>query len=112
MTNITDEFMLEMLSTTKPYCVLILWAGPNSNHPDREKIVWEHGRRNFVLRAEGLLSIVCPVSGGGEVSGIGIFNAAVEEVKKIMDEDPAVKAGVFVYDLYASRSFPGDCLPG
>jgi hypothetical protein len=49
------------------------------------------------LRAEGVLSIVCPISDGSDVAGIGIFNASVEEVKSIMDEDPGAKAGVFVY---------------
>jgi hypothetical protein len=29
-----------------------------------------------------------------------------------MDEDPAVKAGVFVYEVHPCRSFPGDSLPG
>jgi hypothetical protein len=29
-----------------------------------------------------------------------------------MDEDPAVKEGIFAYELHASRSFPGDMLPG
>ncbi len=79
--------------------------------PGVEKIVWEHGRRNFALRAEGILSIVCPVLDESDVRGIGIFNATAEETKKIMDEDPGVRAGVFVYEVHPSRSFPGDCLP-
>ncbi|MGA9080638.1 MAG: hypothetical protein WB581_10475 [Halobacteriota archaeon] len=53
-----------------------------------EKIIWEHGRRNFALRADCVLSIVCAVSDESNVSGVGIFNAPVEEVRKIMDEDP------------------------
>ncbi len=76
-----------------------------------ESIIWEHGRRNFALRADGVLPIVCPVSDGSDVSGIGIFNASVEETKKIMDEDPGVQAGVFVYELHPCRSFPGSSLP-
>ena len=111
MTEITDEFMRQMISRTRNYCVVILKAGPNRNKPGVEKIIWEHGRRNFALRAEGLLSIVCPVSDGSDVSGVGIFNADIDEVKLIMDEDPAVKEGVFVYEIHACRSFPGDSLP-
>src|ERR1700750_1802689 len=111
MSTITDDFMREMLRQTKPYCVVILKTGPNKHMEGVEKIIWEHGRRNFELRANGLLSIVCPVSDGGDVSGIGIFNAPVEAVKKIMDEDPGVQAGVFVYEIHACRSFPGDSLP-
>ena len=111
VTTITDEFMQQMLSKTKQYCVVILKAGPNRNDEGVEKIIWEHGRRNFALRAEGVLSIVCAVSDASNVSGVGIFNAPVDEVKKIMDEDPGVKAGVFVYEVHAGRSFPGDNLP-
>jgi hypothetical protein len=58
-----------------------------------------------------VLSIICPVADGSDVSGVDIFNATIEEVKKIIDEDPGVKAGVFVYEMHACRSFPGDSLP-
>ena len=111
MITISDEFMRQMLATTRKYCVVILKAGPNRHKDGVEKIIWEHVRRNFVLRAEGVLSIVCPISDESNVTAVGIFNADVEEVKKIMDEDPGVKAGVFVYEIHASRSFPGDSLP-
>ena len=76
--------------TSKNYCIVILKAGPHKNQDGAEKIIWEHGRRNFALRADGVLSIVCPISDGSNVSGVSIFNAPVEEVKKIMDEDPGV----------------------
>lgn len=111
MTTITDEFMKQMIAGTRNYCIVILKAGPNRYEPGVEKIIWEHGRRNFSLRADGILSIVCPVVDGSNVSGVGIFNANEDEVRKIMDEDPAVKAEVFVYETHASRSFPGDSLP-
>jgi hypothetical protein len=76
-----------------------------------EDIIWEHGRRNFSLRADGLLAIVCPVRDGSDVCGVGIFTVSPQETASIMDEDPGVKAGVFVYELHACRSFPGDALP-
>jgi hypothetical protein len=109
-TPITDEFMQQMLTASKNYCVVILLEGPRKNPPGAEKIVWEHGRRNFQLRAEGVLSIVCPVVDGTDIKGIGIFNASVEETKRIMDEDPGVQAGIFVYQAHLCRSFPGDRL--
>jgi len=110
MLTITDEFMHEMLKKTKQYSIVILKAGPKKKEQGSEKIIWEHGRRNFSLRQEGLLSIVCPISDGSDVSGLGIFNASVEETKKIMDEDPAVKDGIFFYEIHPCRSFPGDSL--
>lgn len=111
MVTISDEFMQKMLPLAKNYCIVILMTGPKRNEPGVEKIIWEHGRRNFTLRADRVLPIVCPVDDGSNVKGVGIFNAPVEQVKKIMDEDPGVKAGVFVYEIHACRGFPGDCLP-
>lgn len=111
MQKITDEFMKQMLPKAKQYVICILKAGPKRNQSGVEKIIWEHGRRNFALRADGVLSIVCPVIDGSDVRGIGIFNTSVEETKKIMGEDPGVKAEVFVYELHTCRSFPGDSLP-
>jgi hypothetical protein len=112
MTNITDEYMKEMLPKTKEYSIVILKPVPgNDGGRDLKKIIWEHGRRNFALRADGLLSIVCRVTAESGVSGIGIFNASPEETKKIMDADPAVIAGIFVYEVHPCRSFPGDSLP-
>ena len=111
MTTITDEFMRQRISATRNYCIVILKAGPKKHEEGAETIIWEHGRRNFALRADGVLSIVCPISDGSNVSGIGIFNTTVEAVQKIMDEDPAVQAGVLIYEIHACRSFPGDSLP-
>ena len=110
MKTITDEYMRQMLPTAKSYCLVILKATPKSYEPGADKIVWEHGRRNFGLREEGVLSIVCPVRDGSEVSGIYIFNIGVEPARQIMDEDPGVKAGVFTYEVHECRGFPGQCL--
>jgi hypothetical protein len=110
--DITDEYMRSMLQTTKAYTVVILKAGPNKQAEGADAIVWEHARRNFSLRADRLLSIVCPINDGSDVSGVGIFDLDPDETAKVMDDDPGVKAGVFVYELHPCRSFPGDTLPG
>jgi hypothetical protein len=110
MAQITDEFMKEMLAKTKQYCIVILKDGPNCRKEDAKKIVWEHGRRNFALRRDGIMPIVCPISDDSNVSGIAIFNVSLDETKKIMDADPGVEAGIFVYEIHPCRSFSGDCL--
>ena len=109
-TTISNEFMQRILATAKDYCVMILRQGPTLSQAGADKIVWEHGRRNFQLRAEGVLSIVCPVVDGGDIKGICIFDASVEETRRIMDEDPGVRAGIFVYETHLCRGFPGDSL--
>ena len=103
--------MKQMLAKTKCYCIVILKDGPNRTVEDAKRIVWEHGRRNFALRRDGVLPIVCPVSDDVGIAGFGIFNSSAEDTKKLMDEDPSVKAGIFVYEIYVCRSFPGDSLP-
>lgn len=110
MTAISDEMMRERLAKTKVYTAVILREGPNGQAEDARTILWEHGRQNFALRELGKLCVVCPVIGGGEVRGIGIFDADAAEVEAIMTDDPAVKAGVLTFEIYACRGFPGDAL--
>ena len=81
--TITNNFMRQSIAGTKKYTIVILKAGQCKTMPGVDKSVWEHGRRNFSLRAEGLLPIVCPVVDGSDVSRIGIFNLSVEETKKV-----------------------------
>ncbi|HTP59641.1 MAG TPA: hypothetical protein VMM82_12035 [Spirochaetia bacterium] len=111
MIEVTDEQMKEMMPKAREYSAVILKKAPAYGMQGTDKIVWEHGRRNFALRAEGILSIVCPVRDGTELSGVGIFNGTVDEIRKVMEEDPGVKAGIFVYEIHACRGFPGDRLP-
>src|SRR5215212_10465336 len=112
MTEITDDDMRAALATTRGYTAVLLKATPARSQPGADEIVWEHGRRNFSLRAGKKLAIVCPVVDGTELRGICLFDAEPDEVRTIMDEDPAVRAGIFTYEVHAVRSFPGDALPG
>jgi hypothetical protein len=111
-TPITDDYMRQMMTTTKPYTLVILTKGPNFHRPDAMNIIWEHGRKNFQLRAEGLLSVVFPIRGEGDKAGVGVFNADIEQTTKLMEADPAIKEGILNFEIHATRSFPGDSLPG
>jgi hypothetical protein len=111
MTAITDEYMKEKLAETKPFTVVILKKGPKYKMPEVFPIIWEHARKNFQLKEAGLLAVVCPVNDGTEVSGVGIFTTNEEETKKLVEEDPAVKAGILVYEIHSTKSFPGSSLP-
>jgi hypothetical protein len=109
--TITDDYIVQMRARARPYSLLIVKSGEARHQDGAEKILWEHEREIYALRVAGLLSIVCPVSDGSELEGIGIFNASVEEVKTLMDEHPGVKAGLFVYEIHPCRGFSGDSLP-
>jgi hypothetical protein len=110
ITYVADDVMQAALATTREYALVILRQGPAYHGEEARTIVWEHGRRNFGLRADGVLNVVCPELDDSEVCGIGIFDASVAEAYTIMAGDPAVQAGVFVYDVHPCRSFPGDAL--
>ena len=109
--EITDTQMRERLAGTRDYTLLILKRTPARATDEAAPIIWEHGRRNMALRAAGALAIVCPATGGGDLAGIGIFPAPPQEVRAIMEQDPAVQAGVLTYELQPVRGFPGDSLP-
>ena len=111
-TEITDEYMRDMRSKSRTYTFLLLKRTAKVADPGAMAVVWEHGRRNHALRAAGILPIVCPTPGDSELAGIGIFNAEPGEAARIMDEDPAVQAGLFTYTLHVCHGFPGDSLPG
>jgi hypothetical protein len=111
MKRFTDDEMNELLPSAKEYSAVVLKAGPNYGSPEAAQIIWEHGRRNFGLRDDGVLAVVLPVMDDSGVCGIGVFDCPVEDAVAIMAADPGVVAGVFVYDVHPCRGFPGDHLP-
>ena len=108
--HITDEYMNDRIAKAKPYALIVLRPNPEYFAAESRPIVWEHGRRNMALQAAGIMPIVCPV-GDDEISGIGIFNTEPDEARAIMADDPGVRAGIFTFEVHASRGFPGDALP-
>ncbi len=112
MRTFTDEEMGQLLPDAKSYSVVILKRGSKYEDDAAPAIIWEHGRRNFGLRDDGVLAVVLPVTDGSEVCGIGVFDATVEATIAIMNDDPGVAAGVFTYEVHPCRGFLGDSLPG
>lgn len=108
---ISDDYMRTALATTRSYTFVILHRASGGEAPDAEAVVWEHGRRNFELRREGQICIVAPVvKDGSDIAGIYIFSTDLETTRRIMEDDPAVEAGIFTYEVHQIRSFPGDAL--
>ncbi len=111
MPEITDEYMQDMLGKSKTYTAMLLRGTEKASGPDAEKIIWEHGRRNFALRDAGKLAIVCPATDESDWAGIAIFDATPEEVERIMADDPGINAGLFTYELHPVLGFPTSSLP-
>lgn len=110
MSAITDDYMREMRSKAKPYTLVILHKTPKINEPGMDKVVWEHGRRNYQMRRDGILNIVGPIRDDTNVCGFYVFPRTPEEVRVILDGDPGVRAGIFTYEFHPAISFPGDKL--
>lgn len=71
--------MNELLPAAKANCVVIPKQSPNFADDTAPTIIWEHGRRNFGLRDDGVLPAVLPVTDGSEMCGVGIFTGAVDD---------------------------------
>ena len=112
--EITDEYMQEQLGASATYTVALMYRGPRYDDDGARELIWEHGRRNFALRAQGVLDIVLPMPPGPGAApplrGLAIFSVSPDEVRALLDVDPAVEAGVLSYELHEGRSFPGDAL--
>lgn len=106
----TDDEMNAVLAAAKPYCVVILKQGPNFAEETAPAIIWEHGRRNFGLRHDGVLAVVLPVADGSEVCGVGVFTGTVDDTIAVMNDDPGVQAGVLTFEVRPCRGLPGDSL--
>jgi hypothetical protein len=108
--EITDEYMSEMRSKSKAYTIVLLRRTSKTGDADAWPTIWEHGRRNHQLRAGGIMPIVCPMPEDDVMAGVGIFDAEVDEVDRIMSDDPAVRAGLMTYTVHGCVGFPGDAL--
>jgi hypothetical protein len=113
--TVTDERIREWIRSAVPYTILILRrTDAFTAAADRDKIVWEHARRMIGLHAGGVMPIVCPCRddrADTDISGVGIFAADPDRTARIMDEDPAVQAGLYTYEVHPCRSVPGSILP-
>lgn len=111
--EITNEYIQQTAAKGKLYCIRIYKAGPSRNQSpaESEKIQTEHLRYLMLLRTKGILLINGPIIDDPEFKGLGIFNTSdKEEVVKLSDGDPAVKAGRLVYEIFHWFGIPGDCL--
>jgi uncharacterized protein YciI len=113
--DVSDELIRETIATGRPYVLFLYNEGPNRNQPpaDAEKLQMEHLRYLFRLRAEGRLVLNGPVDDETKLKGIGILDTRdTEEVKRLVEQDPAVKAGRLTFEIHLMFGIPGDSLPG
>lgn len=113
-TDITDEYMREMLGKSRVFTVVLLTMTEKYDlnataDSEQRKVIWSHGRRNFELRASGKMALVGPLM-KPPFAGMAVFTVSPDETRQIMQSDPGVQAGIFSFEIIPWRSFPGDAL--
>ena len=105
--------ILSRLATIKPYVLVVLFKGENYDHPDTPRIRQsEHLPHIFRQRDQGIMVLTMPVNDStSRMAAIAIYSGiSKEDVIKYTREDPAVKAGIFTYEVVTSMGLPGDTL--
>ncbi len=104
--NTTEE------SGLKSYYIVILKLGP---HRDQDSataamIQKEHIENINRMAASGQLNVAGPFLDDGEMRGIFVFDVrSEEEVKLLVNNDPAVKAGRLIYEIHPWMTQQGTC---
>lgn len=109
-TTVTDEQVLRLAATAKPYSLGLLWWGQERYKDGAAATEKEHQRRMVSLRADGVIAILCPV-GSDTLAGVAIMNATPKEASEILDADPCIRAGMMRCEVHPCHGFPGDALP-
>lgn len=96
----------------KAYYFVILKKGPNRNQDSvtAAQIQKEHLANINRLAELGKLNVAGPFLDDGEMRGIFIFDSGIEqEVRLLVESDPAIKAGRLIYELHPWMTQKGIC---
>ena len=107
---ITDEQIQQLAQTAKPYSLALLRWGPQRYMDGADAVELEHQRRMVSLRADGVITVLCPIV-SDTMAGAAIMNLPPDEASAVMAEDPCVRADMIRCDVYACLGFPGDAIP-
>ncbi|HEU4717596.1 MAG TPA: YciI family protein [Bacteroidia bacterium] len=109
----TNEEIMSAVSKGKAYTLMFLYKGKNraQDKTEEDRLQMEHLAYLFKLREEGKLLLNGPLTGEGDLRGIAIFSLTdTEEVRRLSEEDPAVKAGRLRVEVFPWFGLPGDHL--
>ena len=107
MKTYSDDELNALLLSATPYSVVIIRSGPNYADDQAVALSWEHNRRNFGLRDQGLQVAYLRVLDDSDIYGVEVLDVTVDDAVALMDDDPAVAAGVLAYEVHPCRGFPG-----
>jgi len=106
------QHILPKLANMKPYIVLIYRKGRNYDSPDRQRIIQaEHLPYIFELREKEIVLLSMPINDSSDIVALGIFDLADKsEALQYAEADPAVKAGIFTFELLNGLGMKSDKL--
>jgi uncharacterized protein len=87
----------------KQYFMVFLKSGPNRDQDSATAAQIQAGHLKHLddMYKEGKLDIAGPFGDKGEIRGICVYNVAtLEETKKLVEMDPAIKAGRLVAEIH------------
>jgi len=96
----------------KPYFLVLLKKGP---HRDQDSVTAARIQKAHLeninrMAASGKLNVAGPFLDEGDMRGIFIFDSGNEdEVRKLVENDPAVKAGRLTYEIHPWMTEKGTC---
>ncbi len=94
----------------KTYYLVFLKKGPNRNQDSvtTAKLQEQHLAHLNKMAETGKMDICGPLLDEGDIKGICIYNVATkEEVEKLANEDPMVKAGRLIVEIHPFYSAKG-----
>lgn len=92
--------------------MVLLLKGP---HRDQDSLTADSIQKGHMenisrMAAAGKLNVAGPFLDDGELRGIFIFDCgSEEEVRQLVDNDPAVKSGRLVYEIHPWMTQKGTC---
>ena len=112
--DLSPEFIMQKVSTGKPYTLLLLLAAKEApaDEGEAQQLQMGHLAHLFTLEQKEAISVFGPVVNDTRLRGIVIFNTTdKEEIKSLMADDPYVLGGYLTYELLDWFSIPGQTLP-
>ena len=97
----------------KNYFMVFLKKGPvrNQDSVEVEKLQMGHLYNITKLHTEGKLILAGPFLDDGDFRGIFVFDVpTLEEVKKLVETDPAISSGRLSYEVHPWMTQQGACL--
>lgn len=113
MFQYVPQDILPRLVDLTPYTLVVLRKGENYHNDNAIEVIQSlHLPYLFRQRDEGILVLTFPIMDQTELAAIAIYNTqSKQEVSEWLEDDPAVKDGIFTYEVVAGLGLKGDMLP-